>query len=205
MRFSKLAINKDQIDYSVSKETLYNKIISTIKNISKTEVLFFSNEEINQLFDYIYYYFLLELSEYPEIQTFINNQNYQLLQNHIQNFSKSISNHEARIIDLEKNKLYSNIDYLNPPFNKAINFIGREDELEEYKKILLKTNLIIFGLGGIGKTELLRTLADEVQNQYNNVAWFEYQDNLKNTLLKDILIRDEKDIDTIYLQRKNFY
>src|SRR5664279_1077494 len=52
-------------------------------------------------------------------------------------------------------------------------FIGREQELEEVKKLLRTTRLLtLFGLGGIGKTRLSLHVAAEAMVDYPDGVWF---------------------------------
>ncbi len=53
-------------------------------------------------------------------------------------------------------------------------FFGREEELAELERWVLKDNcrlVAILGLGGIGKTTLARNLAEQIQDRFEYVIW----------------------------------
>ena len=72
-------------------------------------------------------------------------------------------------------------------------FSYREDIVEElYKAIKQNRKLaLINGLGGIGKTTVAKALYHKVKDEYKHVAWIEYQDNIKNSLLNSFLIFED--------------
>ncbi len=72
-------------------------------------------------------------------------------------------------------------------------FKGRENEIKDIIKILKKdqenyqrTFLWIYGMGGLGKTQLCRKINSVVQNQYAYAGWIDYQDDFKHSLVNSM-------------------
>ena len=95
------------------------------------------------------------------------------------------------------------IQRLTPPPKKRRDFIGREGELAEYQQILSSSNLVLRGMGGIGKTALIKSLAQENGSNYKKIAWFDYQGTLQDTLLQEIPVTAEN-TEIVLAQRKAF-
>lgn len=66
-------------------------------------------------------------------------------------------------------------------------FVGRLETLERAKRILyVRGRLLVSGMGGIGKTELVRQLLSRLQQEglYRSVAFVQYRDSLTESLRK---------------------
>nr|POE87603.1 vegetative incompatibility protein het-e-1 [Quercus suber] len=64
---------------------------------------------------------------------------------------------------------------------EANNFLARRRELQKMREILISTNsrrcLVLYGLGGIGKTQLSIAYAIRYKDNYSAVFWFNSKDN----------------------------
>lgn len=70
---------------------------------------------------------------------------------------------------------------------------GRQTELQTLKQWLLNDDyylVIVYGLGGVGKTTLVRQLAEEIKPQFSQVVWqtFSYSDSIER-ILQELLDR----------------
>lgn len=73
--------------------------------------------------------------------------------------------------------------------NPVRHFLGRENDINCIKKILdqdEKIALWIYGMGGMGKTQLCRKLYYELKMQYEYIGWISYQGSLKYSLVNSI-------------------
>ena len=74
-----------------------------------------------------------------------------------------------------------------PPKADFTNVIGRKEDLERLWGVLReKHHIILTGFGGIGKTKLAQLLFHEYENEFDEVAWIDYQGNLKKSFLTKI-------------------
>ena len=75
-----------------------------------------------------------------------------------------------------------------PAVNHTVGLVGREDILKAVRNRLDKVGcaVLVSGLGGIGKTAVMRWICEEIRtdgNDRNHVAWISCGDNLKEDLL----------------------
>ena len=79
----------------------------------------------------------------------------------------------------------------------STNVIGRKKDLRKLWKMLSKhPHTILTGFGGIGKTKLAQLLFHEYERKFDEVAWIDYQGNLKDSILACInMFREIKDIE----------
>lgn len=71
------------------------------------------------------------------------------------------------------------------------NFVGRESELKKIEALLQDEHCIFLeGIGGIGKSELAKHYANHHKNQYSNVLYLQYQENLRRTIMEMDFIDD---------------
>ena len=79
----------------------------------------------------------------------------------------------------------------------STNVIGRKKDLRKLWKMLSKhPHTILTGFGGIGKTKLAQLLFHEYEKEFDEVAWIDYQGNLKDSILSCVnLFREIKDIE----------
>ena len=86
----------------------------------------------------------------------------------------------------EKKKVEKTIHYLTelPMEADSTNVIGRKKDLRKLWKTLSKhPHTILIGFGGIGKTKLAQLLFHEYEKEFDEVAWIDYQGNLKDSIL----------------------
>ncbi|MBA4852906.1 tetratricopeptide repeat protein [Emticicia sp. BO119] len=72
-----------------------------------------------------------------------------------------------------------------PPFHPEV-FLGRQDDIEDIRRILFEENhllLLVSGTGGVGKTSLASRYYHKFQNHYSHMAWV-----LKETSIGDALL-----------------
>lgn len=79
-------------------------------------------------------------------------------------------------------------------------FKGRGYEIKEIIEIIekdkvnnRKTFLWMYGMGGLGKTQLCRKINSIVQSQYSYVGWIVYQDDFKHSLVNSMNVWDKTD------------
>ncbi|HAE52257.1 MAG TPA: hypothetical protein DCG30_03270 [Ruminococcus sp.] len=97
----------------------------------------------------------------------------------------------------EGKSLFSNSEYIPP----CKHFCGRDEELNELHKIVTENStVIITGVAGIGKSELVRAYAKEHKTEYQYFGYYFYNGSLKD-IISDIL-RDPitADLNTHYFE-----
>lgn len=79
-------------------------------------------------------------------------------------------------------------------------FKGREHEIKEIIEIMKtdkvnnrKTFLWMYGMGGLGKTQLCRKINSIVQSQYSYIGWIVYQDDFKHSLVNSMNVWEKTD------------
>ena len=92
------------------------------------------------------------------------------------------------------NASHSHFLYLtSQPATTGKEFSHRDETVEElYKAIKQNRRLaLINGIGGIGKTTVARALFHKAKNEFKHIAWVEYQNNIKDSLLSSFTIFDD--------------
>ena len=65
-------------------------------------------------------------------------------------------------------------------------FLGREEELDEiYKSLEKNPILFIQGMGGIGKTEIVKAYAKKYRSSYDTIIFMVYQDSIQELIIGD--------------------
>ena len=93
------------------------------------------------------------------------------------------------------------------PSQVGAEFSHREDTVNElYKAIKQNRKLaLINGLGGIGKTTIAKALYHKVEGKFKHIAWIEYQNSIKDSLLNSFTIFNEiEDKETRYKNIEKF-
>ena len=75
-----------------------------------------------------------------------------------------------------------------PMYVDYTNVIGREKDLQNLWSVLInKKCVMLTGSGGIGKTKLAQLLFHTYENEFDEVAWIDYQGDLKRSFLACIV------------------
>ena len=100
--------------------------------------------------------------------------------NDIDNLIKSLDE-LILLADVNRVFVYDNFQY------NTANFLGRSEELNKIK-FMLKDNQIIFisGIGGIGKTELVKKYASMNRDNYNSIIFCRYNDSIIDLVTNEI-------------------
>lgn len=82
-------------------------------------------------------------------------------------------------------------------------FVGREEELQALRQMLRQNGKVfVYGIGGIGKSELVRRYAGLHQKEYRNMFYLSYDKSLRYTLTHMACVRDEiGDSDEVLFER----
>ena len=92
-----------------------------------------------------------------------------------------------------------------PAVNQSVGLIGRDDIVKTLRELLEMNNgtALVNGLGGIGKTAVMKYICNKLKDDGYYIAWFKWESSLKNglLLLRDTLEipRDEKEDDAFAL------
>lgn len=86
-------------------------------------------------------------------------------------------------------------------------FIGRESEIDKMHSILKNSQLLfVSGIGGIGKTELVKRYANRYRNLYDTIVFSVFDKNIESLVNDEILInhieKDETESELDYFKRK---
>src|SRR5581483_2826209 len=68
-------------------------------------------------------------------------------------------------------------------------FLGREKSIKEIAECLIndsKRPLLISGVGGIGKTALVKKYIEQYEEEYDHIYWIDYQDNLLSSITRQL-------------------
>ena len=89
-------------------------------------------------------------------------------------------NYEEEYVDIYEEKLYSTNIFNN------LNFIGRDKELKKIEEQLLENSKVfINGIGGIGKSEIVKKYIYIHKNEYKNIIFAKYETNLEQLIISD--------------------
>lgn len=98
---------------------------------------------------------------------------------------------EVTIEDGQSPDLSDYILNCDPP-KPCPHFIGREKELEQlHKQLTEEKKVFVTGIGGIGKSELLKAYAQMYKKEYTNILYFLYSGDLKQDLTELDFVDDE--------------
>lgn len=85
------------------------------------------------------------------------------------------------------------LDYHYPRSNKE--FFGRDLELEMIHRLLNEEpHLFLYGIGGIGKSELAKHYGEKFKKEYDQVLYLRYADSLYQTICELTFIDDKADM-----------
>lgn len=86
-------------------------------------------------------------------------------------------------------------------------FVGRDTDLERMREILAAHQLVFLsGIGGIGKTELVKQYADRYRNRYDTIVFSVFEKDIQSLVCEEIGInqisREEEETDEAFFKRK---
>lgn len=81
---------------------------------------------------------------------------------------------------------------LTSPPPKGNELLHRDSTVSDLQNLIEndKNIVLVNGLGGIGKTSIARKVYHNIKDQYKHIAWIEYQESLKSSLLSSLYIFD---------------
>ena len=95
------------------------------------------------------------------------------------------------------------VDYHFPSINRI--FIGRDKELGEiYKYLQTEPCLFLEGIGGIGKSELVKQYGKSFKKNYEHVLFLKYTESLKKTITELEFVDDKPGMTDADLFRKHY-
>ncbi len=97
------------------------------------------------------------------------------------------------------------------PVSPSAHFLGRKTELYDIEQAMTRKSRIVllYGIGGIGKTELCRQLVENYTvftgtNIVKNIGWITYQDTLKNSVYEQFSEIQADDIETYWTRTRQY-
>ena len=97
------------------------------------------------------------------------------------------------------------------PVSPSAHFLGRKTELYDIEQAMTRKSRIVllYGIGGIGKTELCRQLVENYTvftgtNMVKNIGWITYQDTLKNSVYEQFSEIQADDIETYWTRTRQY-
>lgn len=98
-------------------------------------------------------------------------------------------------------------------WSKSPKALGREDELIEIDKALDRNNFVfIYGMGGIGKSEVSKMYASKYREKYHTIQFIQYTEGIKDLILamsfsnineKDYYEDGKLDLESLYINKVN--
>ena len=137
-------------------------------------------------------YFRMEMSKYSDLYTLIRMLDgfstvLDSLELRVQNHDLTLNNQEQIISELkaEMERLHMEPSLCLPGSTPGVKLIGRENDLEVFSLNFEKHGKIcvVSGIGGVGKTEFIKTYLQEHRDTFGRVGWFEYRNSFRDTLL----------------------
>lgn len=84
-------------------------------------------------------------------------------------------------------------------------FVGRDKEIEKLHSLIQDNNCVfIEGIGGIGKSEFVKKYIQLYKNEYTNIIYLRYNDNLKNMIADIQFVTDIEKDDSEYRFHKHY-
>lgn len=90
---------------------------------------------------------------------------------------------EYKIEGKHKNEIFP-VELTSLPLTNILNIYGRDIEIEEINSILLENkNILIHGVGGIGKSSVVELFTHNFKAQYNHIVWLNVSDSFLNSIV----------------------
>ena len=175
-----------QLSQSFTYPQLQETINESLNKITKEENLYLSQQEKQKFLIELNQSFLLQLSQYPDIGVYLAHKNLQSLQQEIDELRQQIQS-------ITQKRIYLNFPYPSAP---TTTFLGRETFIETIHQQLDKTNLNIYAMGGVGKTDTVLYYIKQYREKYDQVIFFDYETDIETTLtphlvhIEDVSIND---------------
>lgn len=102
----------------------------------------------------------------------------------------------------EKCEVVNNVGFFITKNHKkeVKHFAGREKEIQDIIEIMRsarldhdKTFLWIYGMGGLGKTQLCRKISSTIDKEYTYIGWIDYQGSFKQSLVNCLNVWEKSD------------
>ncbi len=97
------------------------------------------------------------------------------------------------------------------PVSPSAYFLGRKTKLYDIEQAMIKKSrmVLLYGIGGIGKTELCRQLVENYTvftgtNIVKKIGWITYQDTLKNSVYEQFSEIQADDIEAYWTRTKQY-
>lgn len=105
--------------------------------------------------------------------------------------------------DLNEIKHKINTEKIMPKFIssiklKDVKLVGRDDDLVNIRKLLVenKTPILINGIGGVGKTSIVRKYQYIYANNYDHIIWLQISSGLKDAFFNDVVLKNYLNINS---------
>ena len=86
----------------------------------------------------------------------------------------------------QKDTISINYQLKSTPIFTNLEFVGREKELHQMEEQLKQYDRVfLYGMGGIGKSEIAKVYAKKHKNEYQTIIFATYEKSIMNTILND--------------------
>ena len=93
----------------------------------------------------------------------------------------------------QANAAETSLQWLTMPYNAASpNYVDRPEFHELMVAVKQHRKVLLHGMGGIGKTELMRKACEALKDDYQQIAWVQYTGSLASSLTSQIAVEEFK-------------
>ena len=179
-------------DIDISKIT-FDKLYELMKPCMEASITIgkyqITPKHTKEFIDKVNQTFAEELYSYPKYGAYINCINILEVKKILEGFGKRIGIVEKDVdeikTELKRNAVPVPINLKKAKFSIGISkLIGRENDIKNINKLLdEKVSIVLIdGMGGIGKSELCRTICSQYDANNYKIGWFDFKDSLNETL-----------------------